>query len=142
MRTGGTYGVQTTLAAVGLSGGVNVQFAPMVFLRPMSNVFVAAGARVAHDSAGTVTSPIASIGVRTDRVALDVMTHIGKERWAYHADDLSPQPYLGTTTGGVTGTLAVRVTAVMALLAQAQAEQSQRLGAFRTFGVGFRIAAR
>ena len=142
VRTGGTYGVNSTLAAVGLTGGVNVQFAPMVFVRPMPNVFVAAGVRVGHDSAGTVTSPIASIGVRTDRVTLDVMTHIGKERWAYHGDGPSLQPYLGTTTGGVTGTLSVRVTDVIAVLAQAQAEQSQSLGAFRTLGVGFRIAVR
>jgi hypothetical protein len=142
VRTGGTFGVQGLLAAVGLTGGVNVQFAPTVFFRPVPNVVVAAGARVAHDSAGTVASPIVSVGVRTDRVALGVAAHFGRERWAFNSDGPSLQPYLGTTTRGVIGTLSVRVSGPLAVLAQAQAEQSQRLGAFRTYGVGFRVAVR
>ena len=70
------------------------------------------------------------------------MTHIGKERWAYHGDEPSLQPYLGTTTAGVTGTVSLRVTGLIAVLAQAQAEQSQFPGQFRAYGVGLRIAVR
>ena len=142
LRSGGEFGLHGTLAGVGLTGGTNVQFAPTVVWRPSQQFVIAGGVRVTHDAAGTVTSPIASIGVRSTRVTFDVLTHLGSERWAYNAGGPSLQPWLGTTTGGVTGTLSIGVSRRLSLLAQAQAEQSKTLGAYRTVGIGCRVASR
>ena len=142
VRSGGQLGVQVMLAAVGLTGGTNVQFAPAVVWRPSMNARVSVGARVTHDSAGTLTSPIAALVVRSGRVALDLMAHLGDERWAYTSAGPSLQPWLGTTKRGVTGTMSVRISRRFSTLVQAQAEQSATIGAFRGLGAGFRLTNR
>jgi hypothetical protein len=142
VRHGGAVGVQGQVASVGLPSGTNIQLVPAVYWRPSMRVNLTAGARITRDPAGTLTSPTASLAVRSDRVSLDVLAHLGDERWAYSSTGPSMQPWLGTAERGISAGVAVRVTRVASVLVQAQAEQSSSIGAFRHLGIGLRIAAR
>ena len=141
-RVGGSVGAMGTLSAIGASGGTNLQAAPMLFVLPRPNLSLAAGVRITRDPLGSSTSLIASGGVRNQRVALDVAAHFGNARVAYRADNATLRPYLATSRRGAAVTLAVRVSRLIAGLAQLQAEQSQAIGQFRSYGLGFRVLNR
>lgn len=138
-RVGGLYGIMASAAAIGLRSGTSVQVAPVVFARPRSGVLLSAGTRVTHDPQGTLVSPLASIGLRGEAASLDLRAHFGKERAAFLQAQPMLQPYLGTSRSGVAGALSVRVATRAFLLAEAQVEQSDVLGSFRSVGIGVRI---
>lgn len=141
-RVGGSVGATASLAVIGLRSGTSVQSAPAVFAHLTRNLLVTLGARVTHDSQGTIISPIVALGLRSTTTSLDVHAHFGNERSAFSLALPAMQPYLGTSKRGVTSMLTVRVANQLHILAQSQFEQSDALGAFRNVGLGFRVVPR
>jgi hypothetical protein len=142
VRAGGTVGAMLSLAVLGLRSGTNLQATPAVFVRPAHNVVMSVGARITHDTAGTIVSPVAAVGIRGAVASFDVTAHLGSERSALSMVQPAFQPYLGTSSRGVTGLLSVRVARQLRLMAQVQLERSNWLGTFRNVGVGFRVVPR
>ncbi len=141
-RVGGTFGVTGTASVIGLASGTNVQFAPMVFAWLSPHVSLSGGVRITSDPALSAVSPIAAATLRSDRVALDVVAHAGKERWAFSDAGPTILSFLDNTSGGATGTLSWLAGRRVRVFAQVQVEQTVSSGSYGSIGVGVRVTPR